>query len=363
MSQRDQIATGADRTGVETAQPESAPPAPASHGPSTTGGRSGGQDRMLELVEAYALPVLFAVVFLFFCFWSKTSSTFPTKANIQNVLGNQAVIGILAVAIIIPLVAGEFDFSVGSVAGISQVLCAGFMSRLGAPLPVAVLVAIGVGALVGLSNGNTVARIGVNSLIVTLGISAVLAGIVLWYSKGQSIINGISKNLTDVGSGNWFGIPRTVYFLAVVAAAVYYMLEHTPYGRYLHSIGSNREAARLVGLRVERLVLISFVISGTLAGLAGVLLVARNGGASPQVGTINDTLQAVSAAFLGATAIKPGRFNVLGTLVAIFFLAFTVTGLSLAGVQNWINDVFNGAALFVAVVISTVIGRKRAGVT
>ena len=140
------------------------------------------------------------------------------------------------------------------------------------------------------------------------------------------------------------------------------MLEHTPFGRYLHSIGSNRDAARLVGLPVERYVLLAFVLSGALAGLAGVLLVARNGGASPQLGTVVDTLQALAAAYLGATAIKPGRFNVVGTMMAIFFLAFTVTGLSLAGVANWINDVFNGAALFVAVLISTIIGRKRAGV-
>ncbi len=140
-----------------------------------------------------------------------------------------------------------------------------------------------------------------------------------------------SSDLVDLGSGDWFGIPRTVYFLAVVALVVYYLLEHTPYGRYLQSIGSNADAARLVGLRVDVLVLLAFVISATLAGFAGVLLVARNGGASPQLGTVADTLQALAAAYLGATAIKPGRFNVLGTLVAIFFLAFTVTGLSLAG--------------------------------
>jgi ribose transport system permease protein len=319
------------------------------------------RQRAMELTERYALVVLFAATMLFFSFWSKTSHTFPTANNVRNVLGNQAVIGILSMAIMIPLVCGHFDFSVGSVAGLSQVLCAGFMARLGAPLVVAVLAAIAIGAVIGLSNGNTVARIGVNSLIVTLGVSTALLGVVEWYTKGQSIINHISKHLTNVGSGNWLGIPRTLYFLAVVAALVYYLLEHTPFGRYLHSIGSNEDAARLVGLRVERLVLLAFVLSGTLAGIAGVLLVARNGGASPQVGTVSDTLQALAAAFLGATAIKPGRFNVVGTLVAIFFLAFTVTGLSLAGVSNWINDVFNGAALFVAVLISTVIGRRRAG--
>ena len=322
-----------------------------------------GRQRMMELIERYALVALFVVTMVFFSVWSKTSSTFLTTANIRNVLGNQAVIGILALAIMIPLVCGEFDFSVGPVSGLVQVLCAGFMARLGFPLVFAIIVPVAIGALIGLSNGNTVARIGVNSLIVTLGVSTAMLGVVEWYTRGLSIINGISTDLTSIGSGNWFGIPRTLYFLVAVALLVYYLIEHTPYGRYLQSIGSNSDAAKLVGLRVERLVMIAFVLSGALAGLAGVLLVARNGSASPQVGSIGDSLQALAAAVLGATAIKPGRFNVIGTLVAIFFLAFTVTGLSLAGVQNWINDLFNGAALFVAVLISTVIGRRRAGVT
>jgi ribose transport system permease protein len=320
-----------------------------------------GGNRVLGWIEAYALPGLFAVTFIFFCFWPKTSKTFPTSLNIQNVLGNQGVIGLLALAIMIPLVCGEFDFSVGSIAGFTQVLCAGFMARQGWPLPLVIVLVIAIGALIGLNTGYTVAKVGVNSLIVTLGVASVLLGVVNWYTGGQSIINGISKSLIDVGSSNFFGIPGTIYILAVVAVLVWYLLEHTPYGRYLHSIGSNREAARLVGLPVQRYVMLAFVLSGTLASIAGVLLVARNGVANPQVGTVFTTLQALSAAFLGATAFKPGRFTVPGTLVAIFFLAFTVTGLSLAGVDNWINDVFNGAALFVAVLISTIIGRHRAG--
>jgi ribose transport system permease protein len=221
-------------------------------------------------------------------------------------------------------------------------------------------VGIALGSLVGLVAGTTVAKVGVNSLIVTLGLSAVLAGIVTWYTESQSIITGISSDLVELGTGNWFGIPRTVYFLALVALFVHYLLEHTPFGRYLASIGANVRAARLVGVRVDRVVLLSFVVSGTLAGVAGVLLVARNGSASPQVGTVGDSLQALTAAYLGATAIRPGRFNVVGTLVAIFFLAFTISGLSLAGLDSWINDVFNGVALFVAVVVSTVVGRRRA---
>lgn len=318
---------------------------------------------ILDFIERYALVIAFAGMMLFFSFWSKTSATFPTSTNLKNVLGNQAVIGLLALAIIVPLVCGEFDFSVGSIAGLTQVLCAGFMSRLGWPVWLAIVVPVAIGAFIGLNNGNTVARIGVNSLIVTLGVSSLLLGIVEWYTHSQSIITGISPGLIQAGSGDWWGIPRTLYYLVAAAIIVHYMLEHTPFGRYLYSIGSNRDAARLVGLRVERMVLLGFVVSGTLSGIAGILLVARNGSASPQVGTVVDTLQALSAAYLGATAIKPGRFNVIGTILAIFFLAFTVTGLSLAGLANWITDAFYGGALFVAVLVSTIVGRKRAGAT
>ncbi len=323
--------------------------------------RSKNRERLLEFTERYALVVLFIATMLFFSFWSKTSSTFPHAQNIKNVLGNEAVTGILALAIMIPLVCGEFDFSVGNNAGLTQVLCAGFMARLGMPVVLAVIIPIGIGAFVGLANGNTVARVGVNSLIVTLGISSVLLGIVEWYTGGQSIINHISQSLINLGAGQWLGLPKTIFYLAVVAVAVHYMLEHTPFGRYLYSIGSNRDAARLVGLPVERYVLLAFTLSGALAGVAGVLLVSYNGTGSPQVGTILDTLQALAAAYLGATAIKPGRFNVLGTMIAIFFLAYTVTGLSLAGVADWINNVFDGGALFLAVLVSTIIGRRRAG--
>jgi ribose transport system permease protein len=318
------------------------------------------RERALGLLERYALVIVFAGVLVFFSLWSETGDVFRTSANIKNVLGNQASVGILALGVMIPLVAGEFDFSVGPVAGLAQVLCAGWMARLGMPVVLAVLLALAVGAVVGIVSGVTVAEIGVSSLLVTLGISAVLSGIVIWYTNSQSIITGISKDLTDLGSGNWLGIPRTVYVLALVAILVYYLLEQTPFGRYLSSIGSNRRAAQLVGIPVARLVVYAFVLSGTIAAVAGVLIVARNGGASPQVGTVSDSLQALAAAFLGATAIKPGRFNVIGTILAVYFLAFCITGLSIAGVASWINDVFTGSILFVAVVVSTVVGRRRA---
>ena len=288
--------------------------------------------------------------------------TSRSSANISNVLGNQAVIGILALAIMIPLVCGEFDFSVGSAAGLCQMLAAGFMVKNGWPVSAAIAAAIAIGALIGLSNGNTVARVGVNSLIVTLGVASVLGGVVLWYTSGLSISIGIPQSFIDLGAGKWLGLPRTIYYLIGVAVILYYVLEHTPFGRYLQSIGSNREAARLVGLPVDAWCCCRSCSRARWPAWPACCSWPATASASPQVGTVVTTLSALAAAYLGATSIKPGRFNVLGTLIAVFFLAFTVNGLSLAGVENWINDVFNGAALFVAVLISTIIGRKRAGV-
>jgi ribose transport system permease protein len=349
-------------TGDKDAQARTS--ADESHATTTADPRVAPKQSVLLLnLERFALPGIFILVLLFFGLWDKTGSTFSRVANFQEVGSSQAYLGILALASIIPLVCGQFDFSVGPIAGVSQVATAAAMSRFHAPLAVAILIGIAFGALIGLNNGNVIARIGVNSLIVTLGTSGILLGLVNWYTSGQSISLGISPTLINFGSTNWLGIPKVCFLLLAIALLVYYLLQHTPFGRYLTSVGSNRQAARLVGLRVERLTLTAFVLSGALAGLAGVLLVARTGSANPQIGTLPDTLQALAAVFLGATCIRPGRFNVLGAMIAIYFIAFSVTGLQIAGVATWINDVFNGAALFIAVVLSTAIGRRRTGVS
>jgi len=348
---------------VDQTEPTTEAPSSHSADASPNDARSGMQSMLLFNIERFALPALLILVLVFFSVWPKTGSIFASSANFQEVGFDYVYVGMLALASLIPLVCGEFDFSVGSNAGFTQIVCATAMSRFHVPLVFAIVLAIVFGAMVGLGNGNTVARIGVNSLIVTLGTSAILLGVVEWYTGSQSINNGISNSLISFGSDNFLGIPDTVYLLLGVAAIVYYVLEHTPYGRYLTSVGSNTRAARLVGLRVPRLKLSAFVLAGALAGVAGVLLVAKNGSASPEAGNVTDTLSALAAAYLGATSIRPGRFNVLGAMLAVYFIGFSVSGLAIAGVQSWISQVFSGAALFIAVVVSTVIGRRRAGVT
>jgi ribose transport system permease protein len=320
--------------------------------------RSGGAFA-LRIVEQYALAVLFVAVVVFFSVLPKTGAIYIQPDNWRNILASQTVLAIIALGSIVPLVCGQFDLSVGSVAGLTSVLTAMAYSKLHLPLIVGVLIGIAIGAFVGLINGMVVTIFGVNALITTLGSASVVVGVESWITGGSSIVQGIPTSLTDFGTGTWIGVPRLVFLLALVAVAVWYLLGHTPFGRYLQALGTNAEAAQLVGIRIPSLVRRSFLVSGSFAGLAGVVLLAHSGSGSPGVGNAF-TLTALAAAFLGATSIQPGRFNVVGTLLAIYFLAAAITGLTFLGVLSFINDLFTGAALVFAVAISALLRRRNA---
>jgi ribose transport system permease protein len=317
---------------------------------------------LLAFLEKYALAVLFALLCLFFSTYDSTAATFPSLTNIRNIFGNESVVAVAALASIVPLTCGQFDLSVGAVLGLSSIVTGSAAATHHLPVVVAVLLGVLVGAMVGVFNGWLVAYRGVNALIATLGTSTLVAGLVSQYTHDQVLSVGIPASLTNLGSGQLLGVPRTVYAVVLVAVLLYYVLRHTPYGRYLASVGASPTSARLVGLNVARMTLSSFVLSGALSGVAGVLLLARAGTANPQVGP-GFTLAALSAAFLGATTIRPGTFNVPGTLLGVLFVAVSVNGLVLAGAADWVEPTFNGAALLVAVTLSTAIARRRAGRT
>jgi ribose transport system permease protein len=325
---------------------------------SSTSASKAASRRALHYGESLGLLALFALVSIFFSVYSKTSSTFPTSANLDNLLSSQVGQTIIALAVLIPLVAGYFDLSVGATAGLASIANAAAMSRHDIPLVWAILIGIAVGALVGLVNAVLVARVGINSIIVTLGTTTVISGIVQWYTDGLPINANIAPSLLNFGSQKWIGLPRPVFLLIVVLLVLWYVLEQTPFGRYLRFIGANPRSSQLVGLKVQRLAFSSFIISGATAGVAGVALTATTGGANPQSGP-SYLFPALAAVYLGSTAFRPGRFNLWGTLLGVFFVAVAVSGLSLAGADPWVQPVFNGVALLVAVALSTLIRRQR----
>lgn len=315
------------------------------------------ESRLGVLAERYALVVLLIVVVVFFSLYPPTSGTFLTLANFRVVLGTQGVLAIVALGALIPLIANQWDLSVGAVAGLSAVSVASLFSQ-NVPLWGVLLAAMIAGLTVGFVNALLVTKVGTSAVITTLGIAGVIAGAVTQITGGKSQVANIPAEFRAFGSGSVFGLPYVFWVMLVVAAGVHYLLSHTPYGRYLYAFGSNPEAARLVGLKTSLLLGSTFVIASVLAASGGLLLVARSGGADPRVGE-SLTMAALAAAFLSAASIKPGRYNVGGMLVAMLLLAFLNSGLNLAGAPPFVSQYVNGAALIVGVALAVIIGRRR----
>jgi len=321
-------------------------------------GRPGPGAVVLGLFQKYSLVVLLGLSVAIYGIWGKNPAIFLGAADIRNILSSQAVLVVLTLGLIIPMTSGSLDLSIGNIAGLCSVATAAFYAHAHVPLLVGIVLGILVGAVFGLVNGLLVVLLRVDSFIITLGTASAIFGLVIWYTNGQSIVLGIPQALLTFGGGNFLGVPDSVYVVAGFALLAWYLLEQTPYGRSLHAVGSSKAAARLVGIRVERSVFVAFVLSGASAGLAGVLLLASSGAGNPQIGQ-SFTLTAVAAAFLGAASFKVGQLNVLGSIVAILFLSVNITGLTFLGVQDWINQLFTGAALVVAIAFSTALHRER----
>src|ERR1700689_1289096 len=304
-----------------------------------------------ELVEGAALPIVF------FMTYPTTRNLFAARPNLINLLGNQSVTGLVAVAMVIPLVSGYFDLSVAAIAGLTNVACAAAMVNYNLSPAVAIIVAIAVGLLAGAVNAFLVAGLKLNGFIATLGTYTFLGGLLELYTNGTSIF-GIPAGFGNWGSLFWFEIPRPFWLLIAVAVVIWYALLHTPGGRQLEAIGSNESAARLVGISVDRLVAVSFLGSALVASIAGVLLTSRQGGADPTVAT-DYLFPALAAVFLGATTIRPGRYNVWGTVIGLFTLAVAINGFTFMGAQAWVTQVFDGLALVLAVAVSTLMRRHR----
>jgi ribose transport system permease protein len=278
-------------------------------------------------------------------------------ANFQVIIAGQSVLAVVAVGALMPLICNEWDLSVGASATLSAVVAASLLSSSFA-VPLALGIGLGTGVVVGLVNGFLVNFLGTNAVITTLGTTAVIAGAVNQVTGGSTQVSNIPAFLTEFGSGNWLGIPRLFYVVILVAIAGHYLLEYTPMGRHFYAIGSNRNAAVLIGVNIRKTIGIAFLIAGVLAGLAGLMQVARSGAADPRLGD-SLTLPALAAAFLSAAAIKPGRYNVPGMLVALFLLAFINSGLTIAGVPPYVSQYVNGIALIAGVGLAVNLGRKR----
>jgi ribose transport system permease protein len=291
------------------------------------------------------LGILFIVVF---GIW--VPSEFLTTSTLHSVAAQQAVTGMIALAVLIPLAAGLYDLSVGATANVSGILTIVLMNNHHWAVFPAIVAGILVAVVIGCLNSFIVVRLGVNSFIATLGMSSILAAVEVIISSNSQPIPPASTAWNEFTQTSVLGFQIVVLYLVVLAFVLWWLTAHTPVGRYLYAIGGNTEAARLSGVRINRYTTFALVTSATIAGLAGVMFSSLNGPSLDFGGTL--LLPAFAAAFLGSTQLIPGRFNVWGTLLAIYVLAIGVQGLQLVSGASWLSEMFNGVALIIAVALS-----------
>ncbi|KAA9158716.1 ABC transporter permease [Amycolatopsis acidicola] len=285
--------------------------------------------------------------------------TFLTSGTVQTIFGSQQALVFLTAALLCTICVGEFvDLSVPSVLGLCAIVVPVLAVQHGWNVWLASLAAVLVGTAAGAVNGVLTVYLGVNTIVVTLGMSTLLLGVALWISN-LTPVSGLDSDFAQISLFQLGGLPVGFYEGLVLMLGLAYVLACTPLGRNMRFVGANREVSRLAGIRVNRIRFGAFLSAGVIAGVGGVLAAAATGGFDPTVSQ-SYLLPTFAATFLGTAILEPGRFNPLGTLIAVYFLATGILGLQLMGVAGWVADVFYGGVLVIAVTLSTLL-RGRSG--
>jgi ribose transport system permease protein len=313
-----------------------------------------------RLAPTYGLVILMLGLILLFSIL--LPATFPTLLNLRSILSDKAIIALLALAAMIPMVAGRIDLTVGYGIVLWHILAISLQTLYGFPWPVAVVIVLALGVITGALNGLLVEVARIDSFIATLGTGTVLYSLALWHTGGRQIVGVLPDAFYAINGTFIFGLPITAYYVLAITLALWVILEYTPIGRYLYAIGANQRAAELNGIPTRKFVIGAFVSSGLLAALAGVLLASKLRIGQASVG-LEFLLPALVGAFLGSTTIKPGRVNVWGTIVGVMILAVGISGIQQFGGSFWVEPLFNGTTLLIAIGIAGYAQRKKGAKT
>ncbi|MEP2427183.1 ABC transporter permease [Roseobacter sp.] len=312
--------------------------------------------RIMRFLPVYGLVILTA--FLIVLFSALLPNTFPTMLNVRSIISDKAIIALLSLGAMIPMAAGRIDLTVGYGIVLWHVLAISLQTVLGLPWPVAVASVLVLGAVTGFLNGWLVEVAKIDSFIATLGTGTVLYALALWHTGGRQMVGLLPDGFYALNTTFVFGLPITAYYLVVITVVMWVVLEYTPVGRYLYAIGANQRAAELNGIPTRKYVVGAFVASGVMTALAGVLLASKLRIGQASVG-LEFLLPALVGAFLGSTTIKPGRVNVWGTIVGVTILAVGISGIQQFGGSFWVEPLFNGVTLLIAIGIAGYAQRKK----
>ncbi|NKM34313.1 ABC transporter permease [Rhizobium laguerreae] len=321
-------------------------------------GLSTGQ-KIGRLIPVYGLVIL--TVGLIVIFSILLPDTFPTLLNVRSIVSDKAIIALLSLAAMIPMASGRIDLTVGYGIVLWHILAISLQTAYGLPWPVAVVIVLALGVLTGCINGLLVEVAKIDSFIATLGTGTVLYALALWHTGGRQVVGILPEGFYALNGTMLFGLPITGFYVLLIAICMWIVLEYLPIGRYLYAIGANPKAAALNGIPVRKFVIGAFVTSGLLAALTGVLLASKLRIGQASVG-LEYLLPALVGAFLGSTTIKPGRVNVWGTLIGVIILAVGISGIQQFGGSFFVEPLFNGVTLLIAIGIAGYAQRKRGAV-
>jgi ribose transport system permease protein len=312
--------------------------------------------RPRDMLVRYGL--LLVTVTLVIVFALLLPSTFLTALTFRSILSDQSIVALVSLAQMIPLAANKFDLSVGYGIGLAHILSIGFQVQAGMSWQITVLLVCTIGLGIGVINGFLVEAAQIDSFIATLGTGSILYAISIAYTGGQQIVGDLPEGFTAINDTVFLGIPAPAIYVFVLAVSLWLIFEYVPIGRYIYAIGANPKAAHLVGIPKSRYVVLAFAASGLITAFAGVVL-----GAKLQIGQSNVgppyLLPSFVGALLGSTAFRLARVNVWGTIVAVVLLSVGIAGIEQLGSAFYIEPLFNGATLLIAVGLAGLTSRRQ----
>lgn len=312
-----------------------------------------GSERRRLVIQEYGIFIAFLVLVAVL---SVSNEFFLTAGNISNVLLQTSINGVLAIGMTFVILTRGIDLSVGSVVALAGIVSASLATTspagvAGGPYPVALALAAGVGVGMGTGAivGLIVSRFSVPAFVATLGMLSAARGATLIYGGGRPV-PGLVPDFRWIGTGNVLGVPMPVVILAAVFVLSWWVLARTRFGRYIYAVGGNPHAAKTSGIDVSRIRFLVYVISGALAGVAGMILSARTGSALPQAGVAYE-LDAIAAVVIGGTSLSGGVGRVTGTLIGALIIGVMNNGLDLMGIQSYYQQILKGALIVGAVML------------
>jgi ribose transport system permease protein len=311
---------------------------------------------IIRILPIYGLPILTLALIVFFSLLLPDS--FPTALNARSILSDKAIIALLSLGAMIPMIAGRIDLTIGFGIVMWHILAISLQVNYGIPWPVAILVVLVCSAFAGLINGLLVEVAQIDSFIATLGTGTILYSLALWHTGGRQVMGVLPRGFLDVNALSIAGIPIPAVYVIVLAVVLWLVTERLPLGRHAYAIGANEKAAALNGIPVKAYVIGVFVASGLIAGFTGVVLASKLRIGQANVG-LDYLLPALVGAFLGSTTIKPGRVNVWGTIIGVLILAVGISGIQQLGGAFFVEPLFNGATLVIAIALAGFAQRRR----